>query len=122
MEHYIREYCTQVGWSFDKVIRHYNSNKMTNSWYINTIINYKIKNNKDIIYKEDIPNIFSIWYEEDISQEEFMENVMKDIKSHKIDITNLTIEHSFYTSYLQIYYMSTFLEHETVDIKIALKD
>jgi hypothetical protein len=122
MEHYIREYCTYYNDPFDEMIQQYNLNKKTNSYRINFIIKYKIDYNKDIIYKEDIPKIFSIWYEEDISQEEFMENVMKDIKSHKIDINNLTIEHSFYTSYLQFYHMSTFLEHEPIDIKIALKD
>jgi hypothetical protein len=86
------------------------------------MIDYKIENNKNIIYKEDIPKICSKLYKKDISQEEFMENVMKDIKDYELDINNLTMANSFYIRYLWIYYMSTFLEYEPVDIKIALKD
>jgi hypothetical protein len=122
MEGYIREYCKFYGRSFDEMIQQYNLNKITRSYCIDCIITYKIDYNKDIIYKEDIPKIYSKYFEQGISREKFMEYVMKDIKSHKIDINNLTIEHSFYTSYLQFYYISTFLEHEPVDIKIALKD
>jgi len=122
MEDFIREHCKFYGQSFDEMIQQYNLNKITRSYIIDYIIKYKIENNKDNIYKEDIPNICSKYFEQNISQEKFMEHVMKYIKSNKIDINNLTIEDSFYTSYLQFYYISTFLEHETVDIKIALKD
>jgi len=120
MEGYIREICKFYSWPFDKTIQKYNSNEKTGFWYIDYVIDYKIEHNKDIIYKEDITKIVLKYY--DISQEEFMENIMINIKIHKIDINNLTIEHSFYTFYLQFYYISTFLEHEPVDIKIALKD
>jgi len=122
MEGYIREHCKFYGRSFDEMIQQYNLNKMTNSYYINYIINYKIEHNKNIIYKEDIIKIFSKCYEKDISQEEFMENVMEQIKYFYVDINNLTIENSIYNSYLWLYYLSTFLDHEPVDIKIALKD
>jgi len=122
MEDFIRVYCKFYGRSFDEMIQQYNSNTMTDNLPINFINNYKIKNNKDIIYKEDIPKICSKWYEKDMSQEEFMENVIKQIKYHNLDINNLTLDDSFYSYYLLFYYMSTFLEHEPVDIKIALKD
>jgi len=122
MDGYIRELCKYYNWSFDEMIQQYNLNKMTNLLYINCFINYKIENNKDIIYKEDIPNICSKYFEQDISQEEFMEYVMRVIKRYNLDINNLTIENSIYGSCLRLYYVSTFLEHEPVDIKIALKD
>jgi hypothetical protein len=121
MEGYIKEFCEFLDQSFDEMIQQYNLNKMTTSRIINHIIDYKIENNKDNIYKEDIPKIFSIWYEEDISQEEFMENVISDIKYHNLDINNLEVKHC-YTCILDFYYVSTFLDHEPVDIKIALKD
>jgi hypothetical protein len=120
MDGYIRELCKYYSWSFDEMIQRYNSNKKTNSWYINRIINYKIENNKDIIYKEDIPKICSKWYEKDMSQEEFMEKVISDTKHYNLDINNLNFKYC-HSSFLQFYYMSTFLEHEPVDIKIALK-
>jgi hypothetical protein len=122
MEDFIRVLCTHVGWSFDEMIQQYNSNELTNSRTINLIINYKIENNKDIIYKEDIPNICSKYFERDISQEEFMGKVMRYIKFYDLDTNNLTIRRCSHDIYLLSYYMSTFLEHETVDIKIALKD
>jgi hypothetical protein len=122
MEDFIGVHCKFGGWSFDEMIQQYNSNKLTNIWAINRIINYKIENNKDIIYKEDIPKIYSKWYEKDMSQEEFMENVIKQIKHFNLDINNLTFENSWHSDFLQFYYISTFLEHEPVDIKIALKD
>jgi hypothetical protein len=122
MEYYIRELCKFYGWSFDKVIQQYNSNKMTNSYCINCIIDYKIKNNKDNIHKEDIPKMCSIYYKHNISQEEFMKNVISDIKYYNLDINNLTIKRGSRNIYLLFYYISTFLEHEPVDIKIALKD
>jgi hypothetical protein len=118
MEGYIREYCKFHNFSFDENIRQYNSNKMTNSYCINCIINYKIKNNKDIIYKEDI---LKICFNQDISQEKFMEYVMEDIKHRNLDINNLKFK-DCYSACLQFYYVGTFLEHESVDIKIALKD
>jgi hypothetical protein len=121
MEGYIREYCKFHNFSFDENIRQYNLNKMTNNYFIDCIIKYKIENNKDNIYKEDIPNICSKYFERDISQEEFMENVMGVIKRYNLDINNLTFE-DYHSIYLEFYYMSTFLEHEPVDIKIALKD
>jgi len=121
MAEFIRELCKFYGWSFDEMIQQYNLNKMTNSWYINSIINYKIENNKDIIYKEDIQKICSKLYRLDMSQEEFMEKVMRDIKGHNLDINNLKMQYC-YTHCIFFYYMSTFLEHESVDIKIALKD
>jgi hypothetical protein len=122
MENYIRELCKFHNFSFDEIIQQYNSNKMTNSYYINLIITYKIENNKDIIYKKDIPKICSKFYILDMSQEEFMEKVIRHIKYYDLDINNLTIENSWRTFYLQFYYINTFLEHETVDIKIALKN
>jgi len=121
MECYIREYCKFHNFSFDENIRQYNSNKMTNNYFIDCIIKYKIKNNKDIIYKEDIPKICSMCCERDISQEEFMKNVITDIKYYNLDINNLKTKYC-YSYYITFYYMSTFLEHESVDIKIALKD
>jgi hypothetical protein len=122
MEDYIREICTQAGWSFNEMIQQYNSNKMTRSYFINRFINYKIENNKDIIYKEDILKICSDYFKQDIFWEEFMENVMKDIKYYNLDINNLILENNWRSNFLQFYYISTFLEHEPVDIKIALKD
>jgi len=135
MEDYIRNYCTYYNDSFNKTIQQYNSNKMTESYYIDCIIDYKIENNKDIIYKEDILKICSKFYKPNMSQEEFMENVMRDmsqeefmekvmrdIKSHNLNINNLTIKDCFRTHFLELYYISTFLEYEPVDIKIALKD
>jgi hypothetical protein len=121
MEGCIREICTQVGWSFDKMIQQYNSNTMTESHSINCIIDYKIENNKDVIYKEDIPKIYSKYFEPNTSQEDLMENVIKYIKNHNFDINNLKVKHC-YTHRMLFYYMSTLLEHEPVDIKIALKD
>jgi hypothetical protein len=47
---------------------------------------------------------------------------MEQMKYFYVDINNLTIENSIYNSYLWLYYLSTFLDHEPVDIKIALKD
>jgi hypothetical protein len=120
MEGYIRELCKFYGWSFDEMIQQYNSNTMTESYFMNHIINHKIENNKDIIYKEDIPKIFSKIYKKDISQEEFMEKVISNIKSHNIDINNLGMQYC-YTHCMFFYYIITFLEHEPVDIKIALK-
>jgi len=121
MDRYIDVYCKFYGKPFDKIIQQYNSN--TRCLYaINDIIDYKIENNKDIIYKEDIPKICSKLYKKDISQEKFMENVIIDINYFNLDINNLIIANSFYSHYLWIYYMSTFLEHEPVDIKIALKN
>ncbi len=79
--------------SFDELIQQYNSNKKTKSRYIDCIIDYKIENNKDVIYKEDIPKICSKLHGLDMSQEEFMENVMRVIKSHNIDINNLGVKH-----------------------------
>jgi len=122
MDEFIRGYCKYFNMPFDGTIRQYNLNKMTVIHSINCIINYKIENNKDIIYKEDIPKIFSKFYKLYTSQEKFMENVMKKIKHYDLDINNLTIENIIYSSCLQFYYISTFLEHESVDIKIALKD
>jgi hypothetical protein len=122
MEDYIREICTQAGWSFDEMIQQYNLNKKTSHRVMNLIIDYKIEHNKDIIYKEDIPKIFPGYFTPNMSQEEIVENIMIDIKHYNLDINNLTIKDSFYTPYLQLYYISTFLEHKTVDIKIALKD
>jgi hypothetical protein len=119
MEDYIRKHCEIWNYTFDEMIQKYNSNIKTNSKTINCIIDYKIEHNKDIIYKEDIPKIVLKYY--DISQEEFMENVMRDIKYYNLDINNLEAKHC-YSFFLQFYYMSTFLEHEPVDIKIALKD
>jgi hypothetical protein len=121
MEGYIRELCKCYSWSFDEMIQEYNLNKMTNSWFINTIIHYKIDNNKDNIYKEDILKICSKYYRLDMSQEEFMENVMRDIKLYNLDMNNLNFKYC-HSSFLQFYYTGTFLEHEPVDIKIALKD
>jgi len=121
MEDYIRKHCEFWDHTFDEMIQQYNSNTMTNSNFMNSIINYKIENNKDIIYKEDILKIISKYYKKDMSQEEFMENVMRDIKYYDIDINNLKI-HSRITWHILFYYMSTFLEYESVDIKIALKD
>jgi hypothetical protein len=122
MEDFIRVLCTHVGWSFDEMIQQYNSNTKTKSRHINLIIDYKIENNKDIIYKEDISKICSKCFKRDMSQEEFMENVVEHIKLYNLDINNLTIENSWKTCILDYYYVSTFLEHEPVDIKIALKD
>jgi hypothetical protein len=122
MEKYIEECCKYFNKSFDKNIQQYNSNTMTDIYSINLIIYYKIDNNKNIIYKEDIIKIFLKTYEQNISQEEFIEEVMIDIKRYKLDINNLTIENSFCSSCLGLYYMSTFLDYEPVDIKIALKD
>ncbi len=51
-----------------------------------------------------------------------MKNVIIDINYYNLDINNLTIENSIYSYCLWLYYMSTFLDHEPVDIKIALKD
>jgi hypothetical protein len=120
MDEFIRGYCKYFNMPFNKTIQQYNLNKKTNSRPIDIIIDYKIENNKDIIYKEDIPKIFSR-YPTDMSWEEFMENVMKDIKSHNIDINNLKL-HKGITWYTLFYYISTFLEHEHIDIKIDLKD
>jgi len=122
MEDFIGVLCEYRSWSFDKMIQQYNSNEKTGIVVINCIINYKIKNNKDIIYKEDIPNICSDYVKQDISQEEFMENVIKHIKYYNLDINNLTLENNWRSNFLDFYYISTFLEHEPVDIKIALKD
>jgi hypothetical protein len=121
MEDFIRVLCTHVGWSFDEMIQQYNSNTKTKSRHINLIIAYKIENNKDIIYKEDIPKICSKCFGRNIQQEEFMKNVMIDIKRHNLDINNLKLYNRI-TWYMLFYYMSTFLEYESVDIKIALKD
>ncbi len=95
---------------------------MTDISLINCIINYKIKNNKNIIYKEDIIKIFSKLYELNTSQEEFMEKVMENINYYSLNIDDLTFENSFYRDYICFYYLSTFLDYEPVDIKIALKD
>jgi len=122
MENFIRVLCTHIGWSFDEMIQQYNLNKKTKLLCINYIINYKIENNTNIIYKEDIPKIVSKIYKQNISQEKFMEEVMIQIKNYNLDINNLTIENSIYIAHLWFYYMSTFLEHKPVDIKIALKD
>jgi hypothetical protein len=121
MDRFIEEYCIYKGWSFDKIIQQYNLNKKTNSHRINCIIDYKIENNKDVIYKEDIPKICLKLYRLDMSQEEFMENVMRDIKYYNLDINNLGMQY-YYNDFIFFYYVSTFLEHEPVDIKIALKD
>jgi len=121
MEDYIREHCKFHGRSFDEMIQQYNSNKKTKSSGINCVINYKIDNNKDVIYKEDIPKICSKWYEKDMSQEEFMKKVIIDINHVGLDINNLNNQNC-YTCILDFYYVSTFLDHEPVDIKIALKD
>jgi len=121
MDRFIRELCTYYSYSFDKMIQQYNINKSTESPSINCIIEYKIVNNKDIIYKEDIPKIFSMCYELNMSREKFMENVMRDIKGHNLDTNNLGMQYC-YSYYLLFYYVSTFLEYEPVDIKIALKD
>jgi len=121
MEKYIEECCKYFNTSFDKMIQQYNSNTVTNIDFINCIIDYKIENNKDIIYKEDIIKIFSTTYRQDLSQEEFMETVIKHIKFYNLDINNLEVKHC-YTRILDFYYMSTFLDYEPVDIKIALKD
>jgi len=115
MEKYLEEYCKSFNIPSDKIIQQYNSNTMTDINSINLIIYYKIDNNKNIIYKEDILKIFLKIYRQDLSQEEFMKNVI-------IDINNLTIANSFRNGYLWLYYLSTFLDHEPVDIKIALKD
>jgi hypothetical protein len=122
MEGYIRVFCTHYGHSFDKMIQQYNINKKIGGYFIDRIIEYKIKHNKDIIYKEDIPKICSKYYRLDMSQEEFMENVMRDIKHYNLDINNLTIANSYCSGHLLLYYLSTFLDYEPVDIKIALKD
>jgi len=122
MEDYIRKHCEFWNYTFDEMIQKYNSNIKINSKTINCIIDYKIEHNKDIIYKEDILKIFLKTYEQNISQEEFMKNVMIDIKCYNLDINNLTIKDSICNGYLWLYYMSTFLEHEPVDIKIAIKD
>jgi len=121
MEKYLEEYCKSFDIPFDEIIQQYNSN--TRCLYaINDIIDYKIENNKNIIYKEDILKIFLKLYKKDISQEEFMEKVIERIKHYKLDINNLTVKDSFHSSHLWLYCVSTFLEHEPVDIKIALKD
>jgi len=119
MEDYIRELCKFCNISFDEIIQQYNSNITTVGCYINCIIKYKIENNKDIIYKEDISKVVSKICSS--SQEEFMKNVMRDIKCYDLDINNLTFK-DCHSIYLEFYYMSTFLEYEPVDIKIALKD
>jgi hypothetical protein len=125
MEDFIREHCKYWRQSFDELIRRYNSNEVDNHSSINfviyLIVEHKIEHNKDIIYKEDILKIISKYYKKDMSQEEFMENVMRDIKYFNLDINNLEAEHC-YNYYITFYHMSTFLEHEPVDIKIALKD
>jgi hypothetical protein len=121
MEDFIRVFCTHYNVVFDNIIQQYNSNTESEYYIINCIISYKIENNKDVIYKEDIPKIFSNYYVPYASQEKFMENVMKDIKGHNLDINNLKFK-DCYSAYLDFYYMSTFLEHEPVDIKIALKE
>jgi len=122
MEKYIEEYCKLSSLSFDKIIQQYNLNRVGGYSTINKIIRYKIENNKNIIYKEDILKLFSKRGNKDESQEEFMENVIKEINYHNLDINNLTIEKGFYSDHIQLYYLSTFLDHEPVDIKIALKD
>jgi len=119
MEKFIEAFCKYFNMPFDKVIQQYNSNKKTDSRSINCIINYKIENNKDIIYKEDIQKIVLKLY--GLSQEEFMGPIMKEIKHYELDINNLTFTNCP-RGYSWFYYMSTFLEHEPVDIKIALKD
>jgi hypothetical protein len=121
MEKYLEEYCRCCVISFNKIIQQYNSNMDTCSRFINKIIAYKIENNKNIIYKEDILKIFLKTYKQNISQEEFMKNVMIDIKRYNSNINNLTVKDSFHSGYLWLYCMSTFLGHEPVDIKIALK-
>jgi hypothetical protein len=50
-----------------------------------------------------------------------MENVVEHIKLYNLDINNLNFKYC-HSAHLRFYYMSTFLEHEPVDIKIALKD
>jgi len=122
MEKFLEEYFKYYRISFDKVIQQYNSNTKSGYSTIDFIVYYKIENNKNIIYKEDIPKILSYICNQNISQEEFMENVMRNIKYLNLDINNLTIAKSIYSRCLCLYYMSTFLEHEPVDIKIALKD
>jgi hypothetical protein len=121
MEGYIRVLCKYYSWSFDEMIQQYNLNKKTKSSCIDCIIDYKIENNKDNIYKEDILNICSKYFKQDISQEEFMEYVINSIKRYNLDINNLKFK-DCYGACLQFYYIGTFLEHESVDIKIALKD
>jgi len=124
MEKYIEEYCKHLNIPSDKIIQRYNNlNKVTIKYFvINYIIDYKIENNKNIIYKEDILKIFLKIYKKDLSQEEFMKNVIIDIKKYNLDINNLTIRNCFRNPYLWLYYLSTFLDYEPVDIKIALKD
>jgi len=121
MEDYIRELCKFYGLSFDEMTQQYNSNTESEYYIINCIISYKIENNKNIIYKEDIPKIYSKYYVPYASQEEFMEKVITYIKYYNFDINNLEVKHC-HSIYLEFYYISTFLEHEPVDIKIALKD
>jgi hypothetical protein len=119
MEDFIRVFCKFYDRSFNEMIQQYNSNKKTGSYFINCIISYKIENNKNIIYKEDIQKIVLKIY--GLSQEEFMKNVITYIKYYNFDINNLEVKHCR-GIYLLFYYISTFLEHEPVDIKIALKD
>jgi len=122
MEKFIEAYCKYGNYSFDKTIQYYNSNTKSGYGAVDCMIDYKIENNKDIIYKEDILKICSKLYKKDISQEEFIEKVIERIKHYNLDINNLIIGNSFCSYYLWLYYISTFLEHEPVDIKIALKD
>jgi len=122
MEKFIELYCKYHNYSFDKIIQQYNSNTKSGYGTVDCMIDYKIENNKDIIYKEDIPKICSKFYETNVLQEEFMEKVIIDINCLGLDINNLTYANSFNSLHLWLYYVSTFLEHEPVDIKIALKD
>jgi hypothetical protein len=102
MEKFIEAHCKYFNMLFDKVIQQYNSNTKNGrsiDYIVDYIIGYKIENNKNIIYKEDIPKICSIYFGQNISQEEFMEKVIERIKRYNLDINNLTMRNVFYSFY-----------------------
>jgi len=124
MDNFIKELCKYYGMSFEETLRKFNNNEHINDYMLDNIIWYK-NNINNIIYKEDMPILYSRCRFHSgyiISHEEFMEEVMSNIKYYKLDINNLTFENCEPSYALSFYFLETFLEHRPIDIKIALKD